>query len=166
MTALAGLIHSFAALLAADPGNDARLLQWITDARAAGLPDVHSFTRGLDLDLQAATAALTMPLPPPDQPTPLAEPVVTGRRQPTRTGGLCPPSPLVAQHAEDQTLVTVSRSLATVRAASAYLPQTSATSSPSRQTAAGAPVEWTRERLSHCGEARIADAMNFSASGT
>jgi transposase len=61
MTALAGLIHSFAALLAADPGNDARLLQWITDARAADLPDVHSFTRGLDLDLQAATAALTMP---------------------------------------------------------------------------------------------------------
>ena len=61
MTALTSLITSFAALLAPDPGNDARLLQWITDARAAGLPDVHSFTRGLDLDIQAATAALTMP---------------------------------------------------------------------------------------------------------
>jgi transposase len=61
MTALTSLITSFAALLAPDPGNHARLLQWITDARAAGLPDVHSFTRGLDLDIQAATAALTMP---------------------------------------------------------------------------------------------------------
>jgi transposase len=29
--------------------------------RAAGLPHVHSFTRGLDLDIQAATAALTLP---------------------------------------------------------------------------------------------------------
>jgi transposase len=61
MTALAGLIRSFAALLAPAPGNDARLRQWITDARDADLPHVHSFTRGLDLDIQAATAALTMP---------------------------------------------------------------------------------------------------------
>ena len=59
--ALAALIRSFAALLAPDPGNDARLSQWMTDARAADLPHVHSFTRGLDLDIQAATAALTMP---------------------------------------------------------------------------------------------------------
>jgi transposase len=61
MTALAGLIRSFAALLAPDPGNDARLRQWIADARDADLPHLHSFTRGLDLDLQAVTAALTMP---------------------------------------------------------------------------------------------------------
>jgi len=61
MTALAELIRSFAALLAPDPGNDARLRQWIADARIAGLPHVHSFTRGLDPDIQAATAALTMP---------------------------------------------------------------------------------------------------------
>jgi transposase len=61
MTALAALIRSFAALLTPDPGNDARLRQWITDARAADLPHLHSFTRGLDLDIQAATAALTMP---------------------------------------------------------------------------------------------------------
>jgi transposase len=60
-TALAGLIRSFAALLAPDPGNDTRLRQWIAGARAADLPHVHSFTRGLDLDIQAATAALTMP---------------------------------------------------------------------------------------------------------
>jgi transposase len=61
MTALAGLIRSFAALLAPDPGNDARLRQWIAGARDVDLPDVHSFTRGLDLDIKAATAALTMP---------------------------------------------------------------------------------------------------------
>jgi transposase len=61
MTALAGLITSFAALLAPGPGNDGKLRQWITDARAADLPHVHSFTRGLDLDIQAATAALTLP---------------------------------------------------------------------------------------------------------
>ncbi len=61
MTALAGLVRSFAALLAPDPGNDGKLRQWITDARAADLPHLHSFTRGLDLDIQAATAALTLP---------------------------------------------------------------------------------------------------------
>ena len=61
MTALTSLITSFAALLSPDPGNDARLRQWITDARAADLPCLHSFTRGLDLDIQAVTAALTLP---------------------------------------------------------------------------------------------------------
>jgi transposase len=38
-----------------------QLWQWITDARAADLPYVHSCTRGLDLDIQAATAAVTLP---------------------------------------------------------------------------------------------------------
>src|SRR5450631_4540011 len=61
MTALTSLITSFAALLVTGPGNDARLRQWITDARAADLPHVHSFTRGLYLDIQAATAAVTLP---------------------------------------------------------------------------------------------------------
>jgi hypothetical protein len=61
MTALAGLITSFAALLVPGPGNDARLRRWTTGARAADLPHPHSFTRGLDLDIQAATAALTLP---------------------------------------------------------------------------------------------------------
>jgi transposase len=61
LTALAALVRSFAALLAPDPGNDSKLQQWITTARTADLPHVHSFTRGLDLDSQAATAALTMP---------------------------------------------------------------------------------------------------------
>jgi transposase len=61
MSALTSLITSFAALLVPGPGNDARLRQWITDARAADVPHVHSFTRGLDLDIQAATAAVTLP---------------------------------------------------------------------------------------------------------
>ena len=61
MTALVSLIRSFATLLAPGPGNDARLRQWITGARDADLPCVHSFTRGLDLDIQAATAAVTLP---------------------------------------------------------------------------------------------------------
>jgi transposase len=61
MTALAGLISSFAALLTPDPGNTGRLHEWITAARAADLPHLHAFTRGLVLDSQAATAALTLP---------------------------------------------------------------------------------------------------------
>ena len=61
MTALAGLIGSFAALLTPAPGNDGLLRQWITAARAADLPLLHAFTNGLDLDIQAATAALTLP---------------------------------------------------------------------------------------------------------
>jgi hypothetical protein len=61
MTALAAVIRDFTGFLAPDPGNAARLQDWITSARAAGLPCVHSFTRGLDLDIQAATAALTLP---------------------------------------------------------------------------------------------------------
>ena len=61
MKALASLIGSFAAMLAPDPANEEKLRQWITHARAADLPNVHSFTRGLDLDIKAATAALTLP---------------------------------------------------------------------------------------------------------
>jgi transposase len=61
MTALASLVRSFATLLAPHPRNARRLQKWITAARAAGLPRVHAFTRGLDLDSQAATAALTHP---------------------------------------------------------------------------------------------------------
>jgi transposase len=61
MKALASLIGSFAAMLTPGPGNEEKLQQWITDARAADLPDLHSFTRGLDLDIKAATAAVTLP---------------------------------------------------------------------------------------------------------
>ena len=61
MTALDDLIGSFAAMLAPDLANEEKLQQWIAAARAADLPHVHAFTRGLDLDIQAATAALTLP---------------------------------------------------------------------------------------------------------
>jgi transposase len=61
MKALASLTGSFAALLVPDPANEGKLVQWIAQARAADLPDLHSFTRGLDLDMKAATAALTLP---------------------------------------------------------------------------------------------------------
>ena len=61
MKALASLISSFAAMLDPDPANEDKLQQWITDARTADLPHLHSFTRGLDLDIKAATAALTLP---------------------------------------------------------------------------------------------------------
>lgn len=61
MTALAGLISSFAALLTPADGNDTQLDAWITAAREADLPSVHSFTRGLDLDRAAVDAGLTLP---------------------------------------------------------------------------------------------------------
>jgi Glucose-6-phosphate dehydrogenase, C-terminal domain/Transposase len=61
MTALAGLVRSFAALLTPHAGNGSLLQQWIATARAADLPHLRAFTNGLDLDIQAATAALTLP---------------------------------------------------------------------------------------------------------
>jgi transposase len=61
MTALDDLIGSFAAMLAPAPANEDKLQQWIAAARAADLPHLHSFTRGLELDLKAATAAVTLP---------------------------------------------------------------------------------------------------------
>jgi hypothetical protein len=56
MTSLASLIGSFAAPLVPHPDNAALLRQWTAGARAADLPHLHAY--GLDLDLQAATAAL------------------------------------------------------------------------------------------------------------
>jgi transposase len=61
MTSLADLIRSFAALLKPDPGNDDKLQEWTQAAQAAGLPSVQAFTRGLRLDMAAATAAVTLP---------------------------------------------------------------------------------------------------------
>lgn len=60
MTELAVLISSFAKLLKPADDNDERLHEWITHARAADLPHVHSLTRGLNQDLAAVTAALTL----------------------------------------------------------------------------------------------------------
>jgi hypothetical protein len=59
MSVLAGLISSFTALLTSDLDKVGLLTHWITAARAAGLPRLHA--RGLDQDIQAATAALTLP---------------------------------------------------------------------------------------------------------
>ncbi|MGH3272157.1 MAG: hypothetical protein ACRDN1_24290 [Trebonia sp.] len=56
MKALASLIGSFAAMLDPDPANQDKLQQWISNARTAGLPHLHSFTRGPDLDIKAAGA--------------------------------------------------------------------------------------------------------------
>jgi transposase len=61
MTGLAGLIRSFAVLLRPDPANEARLSEWAATARACDLPNVHAFTRGLELDELAVIAALTLP---------------------------------------------------------------------------------------------------------
>jgi len=61
MTALSGLIGKIAAMLDPDPANEGKLLQWIGEARTADLPHLHSFTRGLELDISAATAAVTLP---------------------------------------------------------------------------------------------------------
>ena len=61
MTALDDLIGSFASMLVPDLANEEKLRQWIAAARAADLPHLHSFARGLELDLKAATAAATLP---------------------------------------------------------------------------------------------------------
>lgn len=61
VTALAGLVHSFARLLEPAEGNDEALDDWITAARAVNLTHLHAFTRGLDIDRAAVDAALTMP---------------------------------------------------------------------------------------------------------
>jgi transposase len=60
MRALSTLVGKFAAMLDPDAANEGKLLEWIEEARAAGLPHLHSFTRGLDLDIKAATAAVTL----------------------------------------------------------------------------------------------------------
>ena len=61
MTALARLVTTFAALLSPANGNDAKLTDWILDARAANLPHLHSFCNGLQIDRSAVNAALTLP---------------------------------------------------------------------------------------------------------
>jgi len=60
MTDLAELVRFFAALLTPDAANQAKLGEWIQAAKASDLPNVHSFTCGLDLDMDAAIAAVTL----------------------------------------------------------------------------------------------------------
>jgi transposase len=61
MTSLAELVRSFAALLRPASGNEAKLTGWARAARACDLPNLHAFTRGLELDSGAAIAAVTLP---------------------------------------------------------------------------------------------------------
>jgi transposase len=61
MTDLARLTGEFAQLLTPAEDNDTKLTDWITTVRAAGLPHLHSFTNGLELDRAAVDASLTHP---------------------------------------------------------------------------------------------------------
>ncbi|MEV5559504.1 ISL3 family transposase [Nonomuraea wenchangensis] len=61
MTHLAARIKDFSQLLTPHPDNVDALEHWIADARAADLPHLHAFTRGLDRDHDAVIAALTLP---------------------------------------------------------------------------------------------------------
>ena len=59
MTQLADHIRTFAALLTPDTDNARRLDTWTTEVSHSDLPHLHSFTRGLEKDIDAAIAALT-----------------------------------------------------------------------------------------------------------
>jgi transposase len=61
MSDLAELVRSFAALLRPDAANEVRLRDWASAAKACDLPNIHGFTHGLDLDIDAAIAAVTLP---------------------------------------------------------------------------------------------------------
>lgn len=61
MTQLATSIRDFAPLLAPHADNAHALTRWIAQVRAADLPHLHAFTRGLDRDLDAVIAGLTLP---------------------------------------------------------------------------------------------------------
>jgi hypothetical protein len=60
MAALAAAVRSFATLLAPRKDNPARLAEWTTATREADLPHMHSFARGIDQDIDAVTAAITL----------------------------------------------------------------------------------------------------------
>ncbi|MEU2135347.1 ISL3 family transposase [Streptomyces sp. NPDC018352] len=58
---LSSRVSEFAQLLTPAKDNDARLTKWITVVRATGLPHLHSFCNGLELDRAAVNAGLTLP---------------------------------------------------------------------------------------------------------
>ncbi|MFF4795366.1 hypothetical protein ACFY2M_37875 [Streptomyces sp. NPDC001276] len=60
MTALADLVRDFAALLKPAEGNDIKLTEWITTARAIDLPHLRSFTNGLEIDRSAVPSLSTL----------------------------------------------------------------------------------------------------------
>ncbi|MEU9015812.1 ISL3 family transposase [Streptomyces sp. NPDC048479] len=61
MTQLAACIRDFAQLLTPRPGNPDVLARWMAEVRAADLPHLHAFTRGLERDRDAVIAAFTLP---------------------------------------------------------------------------------------------------------
>ncbi|MGJ5893978.1 ISL3 family transposase [Streptomyces niveiscabiei] len=61
MTQLAAGIRGFAPLLAPHADNADALSRWISQVRGVDLPHLHAFTRGLERDLDAVIAALTLP---------------------------------------------------------------------------------------------------------
>ncbi|MGW1624933.1 ISL3 family transposase [Streptomyces sp. NPDC002172] len=61
MTTLIDLVRDFATLLKPAEGNDVKLTEWITTARAIDLPHLRSFTNGLEIDRSAVNAGLTVP---------------------------------------------------------------------------------------------------------
>jgi transposase len=61
MTQLAAAVGGFAQLLTPRAENTDRLSCWIDQVRAADLPHLHAFTRGLERDFDAVIAALTLP---------------------------------------------------------------------------------------------------------
>ncbi len=61
MTQLTALVGEFAVLLTPTDGNDSKLTEWITQARGADLPHLHSFCNGLELDRAAVNPGLTLP---------------------------------------------------------------------------------------------------------
>ncbi len=61
MTQVAASIRGFAPLLKPHADNAHALTHWIAQVRAADLPHLHAFTRGLDRDLDAVVAGLTLP---------------------------------------------------------------------------------------------------------
>ncbi|WP_307843457.1 ISL3 family transposase [Streptomyces sp. B15] len=59
LEALARHIRAFAQILTQLQGD--RLLEWLTAVRADGLPSMHTFVNGLERDLNAVIAGLTLP---------------------------------------------------------------------------------------------------------
>jgi transposase len=57
LRAASGQVRTFAVMITQLTGQD--LPQWISDARAAGLPGISSFAKGLEQDLDAVTQGLT-----------------------------------------------------------------------------------------------------------
>ncbi|NVK80019.1 ISL3 family transposase [Streptomyces morookaense] len=61
MTQLSSSIRTFAQLLKPHAGNADAHTRWIVQVRAADLPHLHAFTRGLERDHDAVIAAFTLP---------------------------------------------------------------------------------------------------------